>query len=82
MHFQHLICIGVVLVPLAATGLLAFEVSTYGFVPDLLKFLFAEKLLFCFLYGGGLNPGLRLLDYIIDLSLFLFMFSYLSCPCS
>ena len=82
LHFQHLICRGVELAPPSTTRLLAFGDGTYGFVPDLLKFLFVGKLLFCFMYGGGLKLGLQLLDNFLDLSLFLFMFSFLSCPCS
>ena len=65
-----------------APGLLAFGAGTYGFVSNLLKFLLVGKLLFCFLYGGGLNPGLQLSKKFLDLSLFLLRFYCLRYPCS
>ena len=39
-------------------GLLEFGAGTYEFVPVLLKFLLVGKLLFYFMYSGGLNPSL------------------------
>ena len=82
LHFQHLICREAALDPLVSTGLLIFGSGTYGFVHDLLKFLFPGKLLFCFMYDGGLNPNLWLSKKVLDLSLLLLMFSCLSCPFS
>ena len=70
------------LAPPFDAGLLEFGVGTFGFVPNLLKFLLAGKLLFYFLYGGGLKPGLQLSENFLDFSLFLFRFSCLSYPFS
>ena len=65
-----------------ATGLLPFGDGTYGFVPDLLKFLLAGKILLCFLYSARLNLGLWLSEKVLDLFHLLLRFSCLSCPCS
>ena len=51
--------------PPFVVGLLAFRASTYGFVPDLLKFLLDGKMLFNFLYNGRLKTWFAVVEEVL-----------------